>query len=130
MRIKTHLDTVLCGLSEHVRTFLDDRGGGDDGDEPAGHREPGRTHAGPPHQSVRRHHRLHLLPAPELLQQPLLVEQPEYLPSHQHLLRSQHGPRHAPGQCSAIKKVEAEVIQSRNEFFYHIIITVLVYISG
>ena len=98
MRIKTHLDTVLCGLSEHVRTFLDDRGGGDDGDEPAGHREPSRTHAGPPDQSVRRHHRLHLLPAPELLQQPLREEQPEYLPSDQHFLWRQHVPHHASGQ--------------------------------
>ena len=70
----------------------DDRGGGDDGDEPAGPREPGRTNSGTADQSLCHHYRLHLLSAPEHLQKPLLDEQSECLPSDQHFIRREHVP--------------------------------------
>ena len=55
---------------------------------------PRRAHTGPPHQSLRRHHGLGLLPGPELF-----IHQPEHFPCHQHFLRDCHLPEHGVGEC-------------------------------
>ena len=84
---------TIC--NDDVNVMLDGGAGGDDG--PPGAGEHGRPHARPPHQPLRHHHGLRLLPHPELVAQQHRPHQ-QHIPCYQHQLRVPDVPEHDPGE--------------------------------